>query len=79
MIHTTIGVYANGDMKFNGVPEQNLEAHIEYNLIARPGRGFFVDGECKNQGYLTDDEVVGYTKLFKDDKYKQTKDTQPYV
>jgi hypothetical protein len=34
----------------------DLDAHIEYNLMYRPGRAFFVDGRCLNRGYLSDDE-----------------------
>lgn len=76
MIHYTAGYYANGDMKWNGVPTENLADHIAYNLSRRPGRAFFVDGKCLNRGYLTEErcqeiekELVGKTA---------TRDTQPY-
>lgn len=76
MIHYTIGFYANGDSKSNGVPSENLQSHIEYNLAMRPGRAFFVDGKCLNQGYLTKErcdeiekEIAGRVA---------TRDTQPY-
>ena len=52
MIHTTIGVYNNGERKVNGVTTEHLVAHIAYNLRLRPGRAFFVDGLCLNYGYL---------------------------
>lgn len=79
-IHTTIGVYANGDIKTNGVTEENLQPHIEYNLAARPGRAFFVDGVCLNTGNLSDEQIKIYTRLFSgDSKYCRTKDSQPYV
>lgn len=77
-IHTTCGVYANGDMVLNGVREENLEQHIEFNKTARPGRGLFVDGLCVNTGYLTEEQVIHFTKLLKETRFKRTKDTQPY-
>ncbi len=77
MLHTTIGVYNNGDRKVNGVPSENLAGHIQYNLHFRPGRALFVDGKCLHRGYLDrercdalEEELVAI---------KATKDTQPYV
>jgi hypothetical protein len=79
-IHTTIGVYNSGDMKLNGVCEANLEGHIKYNLDLRPGRGFFVDGKCLNKGYLSEEQVSFYEKLFQSDsKYNLRKDSAPYI
>ena len=52
-LHHTMGVYANGDRKHNAVKPEHLADHIQYNLEWRPGRAFFVDGVCKNLGYLT--------------------------
>ena len=78
-IFTTIGVYANGDMKINGVKAENIESHIEYNKTMRFGRGLFVNGKCKHQGYLTDEQVAYYEKLFtSDSKYSRFKDSAPY-
>lgn len=78
-IITTIGVYANGDMKLNGVKEENLEQHIEYNLENRPGRALFVDRICKNKGNLSNEQVKFYEKLFQSDsKYTRYKDSSPY-
>ncbi len=77
-IHTTIGVYANGDYKSNGVNPEHLEEHIQYNKDYRPGRALFVDGVCVNQGYLSDEEVADWTEKLKDEKYKKTKCTSPY-
>lgn len=47
-----MGLYANGDVKHNGVAEEGLEAHIEYNRLMRFGRALFVDGKCVYKGYL---------------------------
>lgn len=78
-IHTTIGVYLNGDIRLNGVKSENLESHINYNKKNRWGRGLFVDGKCVNKGYLSDEQVQFYEKLFKSDsKYTINKDTAPY-
>lgn len=74
--HHTRGVYANGEFKDNGVAPEDLEIHIEYNLTMRPGRAFFVDGVCRNRGYLSEEqcrrveaELVGVTA---------TRCTRPY-
>lgn len=78
-IFTTIGVYPNGDMKLNGVKSENLKAHIEYNITHRWGRALFVNGVCKHRGYLTNEKIAHYEKLFKSDsKYSLFKDTTPY-
>lgn len=52
IIHTTIGLYANGDKKYNGVADEDLQAHIEYNKQARWGRALIVDGECVYEGIV---------------------------
>lgn len=76
MIHYTIGFYANGESKSNGVPSENLPAHIEYNLTKRPGRAFFVDGKCLNRGYLSEARC---TQIEKEIAGRvATRDTQPY-
>jgi len=75
MIHTTIGVYPNGDKKVNGVVSENIAAHIAYNVRFRPGRALFVDGVCVYEG----SGVADLEKL--EEKYssiKMNKDTAPY-
>lgn len=79
MIHTTIGVYANGSRKMNGVPSKDLARHIWYNLKARPGRAFFVDGICLNNGYLKQEEIDRLEKEFEANPIVMDKDTAPYV
>lgn len=64
-IHTTVGVYRSNDFKTNGVAPEHLEDHIEYNLKMRPGRALFVDGVCKNQGYLSDEQLADWTERVK--------------
>lgn len=44
-IHTTIGLYLNGDYVVNGVLDDHLANHIKYNINNRWGRALFVDGE----------------------------------
>ena len=78
-IHTTIGVYPTGDMKLNGVKEENLEMHIEYNIQNRWGRALFVDGKCVHKGGLDALQIHFHEMLFKSDcKYTLHKDTAPY-
>lgn len=81
-IHSTIGVYVGiqdrRHWKLNGVKEENLEAHIEYNKKWRPGRGFFVDGKCVNKGYLSDEDVERLEKEMAENPHIPTRDTAPY-
>lgn len=65
MNHVTVGVYKNGDYVINVVKEEDLPGHIEYNQIFRFGRALFVDGELKNQGYLTEEEVKSWEEKIK--------------
>lgn len=58
MIHTTIGVYPNGDYKSNGVRSENIAAHIWYNITFRPGRTLYVDGILIHRGSGFTDELM---------------------
>lgn len=75
--HHTRGVYSNGEYKDNGVLAENLGAHIQYNMVFRPGRAFFLDGKCLYPGSL------GWTRCEELEKSmtwpKATKDTALYV
>jgi hypothetical protein len=64
MIHTTVGVYRNGDHKSNGVSPDHLESHIQYNKDMRPGRALLVDGKVVHRGYYGEDEVPWLEKEF---------------
>jgi hypothetical protein len=76
-IHTTISVYLNGDYKTNGVREDLLESHIEYNKTMRFGRALLVDGKVVHLGYYNESDRKILEKKFK--HVKVDKDTQPYV
>jgi hypothetical protein len=52
MIHTTIGIYLDGSYKVNGVQDQDLNSHIEYNKTFRFGRALIVDGKIVHLGYF---------------------------
>ena len=75
-IHTTIGVYLNGYYKINGVREDLLEEHIEYNKVARFGRALLVDSKVVHLGYYKEEDRKTLEDKFKD--IKIDKDTQPY-
>lgn len=77
MIHTTIGVYLNGDYRVNGVKSENLENHIEYNKTLRFGRALLVDGKVIHTGYYKTKDIPVLEEKFKD--FKMEKDTAPYV
>jgi hypothetical protein len=76
-IHHSVGVYSDLSYKQNGVAEEHLAEHINYNKKYRFGRALFVDGVCVYEGYLIAESlekakqiVMGITPI--------TKDTQPY-
>ena len=79
MIHTTMGVYRNGEKKYNGVPSEYLADHLSYNIFLRPGRALFLDGVCINRGYLSKEEVEKIEAEQLANPIKMTKDTAPYV
>jgi len=77
MIHTTVGVYPNGDYNVNGVEDKHLADHIRYNATFRWGRLLMVDGEVVYWGNLKKEDYVEL--LDKVSKIKQTKCTAPYI
>ena len=80
-IHTTIGLYANLDYKINGVCEENLRTHIDYNKTYRGGRALFVDGKCVYKGIgITDEEIEAFEQKIKNNSiFVRERDTAPYV
>ena len=79
MIHTTVGLYANGEYKINGVLHEHLEEHIEYNKKYRWGRSLFVDGKCVYNGLQTAKVVKDFEKRIKNDpNFIRDKCTAPY-
>jgi len=78
-IHTTIGLYANGSFKINGVKHQFLEFHIEYNKQMRPGRSLFVDGKCVHIGYHSEFEIKEFErKISQTHQWIQTTESSLY-
>lgn len=77
MIHLTVGCYADGSRKTNGVKSENLAEHIQYNLIFRPGRALFVDGFCLHEGYLDKGRCAEIEAELKGKT--ADRDTAPYV
>lgn len=78
MIHTTIGIYNNGDYKTNGVLPEDLQAHIDYNIENRWGRALVVDGKIVYCGYLNEEginEILDKNNLR---ELKHNKCTAPY-
>lgn len=78
MIHTTIGLYADGSFKMNGVKPEHLQDHIEYNKTNRWGRALFVDGKCVYGGYLSDEQTRRFEEHIKLENLKANKCTAPY-
>jgi hypothetical protein len=79
-MHTTIGVYANGSFKMNGVKPEHLEEHIKYNLTNRFGRALFIDGKCHYKGYLSEADAKNWEEKIASDpqKFTATRITIPY-
>ncbi|MGL5394790.1 MAG: hypothetical protein ACRDBQ_05875 [Shewanella sp.] len=77
-IHTTIGLYRNGDYVVNGVMDEHLDAHIGYNIKCRGGRALFVDGKCVHTGYMTQDECEDFISG-EAGKIVMDKCTAPYI
>ncbi len=78
MIHHTMGVYNDGSRKHNGVTSENLAGHIRYNLRLRPGRAFFVDGMCLNEGYLDAERCKAVEAELEAKPVVMQRDTAPY-
>lgn len=56
-----MGLYSDGSVKHNGVADEHLQHHIEYNKVARFGRALFVNGKCIFTGYFKpDDPLIEY-------------------
>lgn len=78
MNHITIGVYASGKHVVNIVRPEHLEHHIEYNTTMRFGRALFVDGECKNQGYLSDEKIKEWKEKISHMNIDSSKPSETY-
>lgn len=76
-IHTTIGLYPNGDFKTNGVLPEHLEEHIEYNKKWRPGRSLYVDEELVYKGLNCNEAIENFKGM--PEKLKVSHCTVPYV
>lgn len=78
-IHTTIGLYPNGDYVINGVLPEDLESHIDYNKRYRYGRALLLDGECIYKGTLSNEQIDIFERRIVDENIKMDKCTRPYV
>jgi hypothetical protein len=77
----TIGIYPNGDFKWNNVLSEHLEHHIEYQNC-RPGRMFIVDGKIINDGMgvlenVSEERIQEIIKTV--DEMQISYSTEPYV
>lgn len=65
-IHTTVGVYPDGSYKVNGVLEDHLGLHIQYNTRYRGGRALFLNGIAIYRGSLDIDTLNNFEQRIKD-------------
>jgi len=77
-VHTTIGVYPNGNYKINGVKPEHLKEHIKYNKTMRFGRALLVDGVIEYIGNWENDKLEKYIILRKLRNIKLKMFTEPY-
>ena len=81
--HLTLGVYPNGDYKWNVVLDSDLADHINYNKTLRPGRLLYVDGERVHDGLMKGAELEKYDniaeKFYRDNNIDLNKPSVPYV
>ncbi|MEY8772685.1 hypothetical protein AB6T85_19950 [Erwinia sp. ACCC 02193] len=75
----TVGVYNDNSYVTNGVDSSDLKSHIQYNLNNRPGRAFFVDGKCHNEGYLGKQRCDEWEKWIADNLQTPATCTAPYI
>lgn len=59
-----VRVYLNGNMK-RSYWDDGIEDWVEYNSVFRFGNALFVNGECVQRGYLTEESCKEYEKQFK--------------
>jgi hypothetical protein len=81
-IHTTIGVYPSGQTKVNGVKDEHLDEHIQYNKDFRFGRALIVNRKLVYKGIGVQKKIIN--EIIKEivnenPKYIQSKCTMPYI
>ena len=80
--HLTLGVYTNGQYKYNVVRDEDLDHHIEYNKTWRFGRLLYVDSKRVYDGFVNSESLEEYNKIaeefFKNNKVNMSKPTIPY-
>lgn len=80
-LHKTYGVYLDRSWKRNAVAPEDLEAHIQYNLEARPGRALVVDGKVVHCGYFKPQNIEVWVRDMLpeiDRNWTPTQPTRPY-
>lgn len=82
MNHLTLGVYLDGSYEYNVVCGEDLEHHIEYNRIWRPGRLLYVDGDRVFDGCIRKEALSRYDeiarKFFEGNSVDMSLPTIPY-
>lgn len=80
--HLTLGVYTNGQYKYNVVRDEDLEHHIEYNKTWRWGRLLYVDGERVYDGCHKKESLPMYDEIarnfYENNNVNMNKPTIPY-
>lgn len=61
--HVTLGIYPDKSYKYNVVRDEDLDAHITCNILARPGRLLYVDGERVYDACIKKEKLSEYDKI----------------
>jgi hypothetical protein len=63
-----VRVYNNGDRVYKDLAPWEAEIAIAYDKDHRPGCAVFIDGECKQAGYLDMERLVAIGRELSDKK-----------
>lgn len=77
-VNGCIGIYCNGDRRYNAVEKRDLKGHMAYNINMRFGRALFVNGKCVYQGYLSKDRCDQIEQELKEKPYLPTEPSEEY-
>lgn len=76
--HHTRRLYPSGRYVDNGVREENLATHLEYNRVNRPGCALLVDGKVVYKGLIRLDVITAMEMRLKNFPMTYHRDTSPY-
>ena len=61
-----VRVYRSGDIKTTHWTAANAADWLAYNTFWRFGNALFINGECKNLGYMTEEECAEISAIIRE-------------